>query len=167
MLLVVWIVSVAIVTAVRIAMARRPPMGFTPEPTVYKLSFDGTELDGLIVRTNSCTIDEWNAMLRGQEAQTNGREIADANDKYTGIFLKYVVSWNLEIPVGTPVPLTLEGFNKLGTRHGALIISAWQRAMTEVPTTSRPVSSSGEISPEQQLGLVSSSESLPNWNEPN
>lgn len=143
-------------------------MGFTPDPAVYRLNFEGTELDGLIIRTNSCTIQEWNAMLRGQEEQQrSGKDIADANDKYTEMFLKYVVSWNLEIPAEVPVPLTIEGFNKLGTRHGAMIIAAWQRAMTEVPTTSRPGSSSGEISQEQQLGLVSSSESLPNWSEPN
>lgn len=142
-------------------------MGFTPDMPVYKLSFEGTELDGLIVRTNPCTIEEWNDMLRDQGVQKTGNEVADANDRATEKFLKYVVSWNLEIPAGVPTPLTVEGFNKLGTRHGAMIITAWQRAMTEVPTNSRPGSSSGEVSPEQQLGLVSSSESLPSWNEPN
>lgn len=142
-------------------------MGFTPDTPVYKLNFEDTELDGLIVRTNPCTIAEWNEMLRGQGEQKNGKEVADANDKATEKFLQYVVSWNLEIPAGTPVPITVEGFNKLGTRHGAMIITAWQRAMTEVPTNSRPGSSSGEVSQEQQLGLASSSESLPSWNEPN
>lgn len=140
--------------------------GFTPDATVYRLNFEGTELDGLIVRTSSCTIAEWNNMLRSAPDTVSARDLADGNDRMTEMFLKYVVSWNLEIPAGEPVPLTLQGFNQLGTRHGALILSSWQKAMTEVPTNSRPASSSGEISPEQQLGLVSSSESLPNWNEP-
>jgi hypothetical protein len=164
---VIWIAIVLTIQVIRTVMARRPPMGFTPDMPVYRLNFEDTELDGLIVRTNPCTIEEWNEMLRGQGEQNNGKEVADANDKATEKFLQYVVSWNLEIPAGTPVPITVDGFNKLGTRHGAMIITAWQRAMTEVPTNSRPGSSSGEVSQEQQLGLVSSSESLPSWNEPN
>ena len=145
-------------------------MGFTPDSTqVYRLSFDGTELDGLVVRTNACTIAEWNAMLRsndGDGVKLTAKDMADGNDRMTEMFLKYLASWNLEIPAGTPVPATVEGFNQLGTRHGAMILSAWQRAMTEVPTNSTSGSSSGDSSPEQQLGLATSSESLPNWNEP-
>lgn len=139
--------------------------GFTPEETVYRLNFEGTELEGLSVRTKSCTIAEWNNMLRASPDTVTAKDLADGNDRMTEMFLNYVVSWNLEIPAGTPTPLTLQGFNQLGTRHGALILNFWQKAMTEVPTTSRPASSSGEISPEQRLGLVSSSESLPNLNE--
>lgn len=142
--------------------------GFTPQMnSVYKLVFPGTELDGLEIRTKPCSIREWNEMLRGpEETVSTRRDIADGNDRMTEMFLSYTVSWNLEIPEGTPTPLTLEGFNQLGTRHGAMIISAWQRAMTEVPTNSRPELSFGDSSPEQELGLVATSESLPSWSEP-
>lgn len=39
-------------------------MGFRPEPTIYNLSFSGTPLDGLHVRASTCTVDEYNRMLK-------------------------------------------------------------------------------------------------------
>jgi hypothetical protein len=38
-------------------------MGFRPEPTIYNLSFKGTELDGLHVRASACSVDEYGKML--------------------------------------------------------------------------------------------------------
>ena len=39
-------------------------MGFRPEPTVYKLTFDGTALDGLTVRASACSVAEYTEMIR-------------------------------------------------------------------------------------------------------
>lgn len=143
-------------------------MGFTPEPTVYTLEFEeGTPLHGLVVKASPCTIGEWNDMLRmSGETRTNLRETADSNERVAELMLSHLVSWNLEIPTGTPVPATQEGFRLLENPHGSMIISAWQRAMVDVPTNSPKSSDSGKISAEEQLGLGNSSESLPNWGGP-
>lgn len=142
-------------------------MGFTPEPTILKLVFaDDTPLHGLVVRAKPCTVGEWNELLERSGTPTSGRDTVEANNWVAELFLQHVVSWDLEIPAGSPVPLTLEGWNKVDNSHANMIIGAWQVAMISVPKTSKSESPDGEISEEQQLGLANLSESLPNWVPP-
>lgn len=143
-------------------------MGFTPEPTIFKLVFEeGTPLHGLTVRATSCTVGEWHEMLSEAGVRLSGKEAVESNNKYAQKFLEHVVSWDLEIPAGHPVPLTLDGWNLLDNSHSNAIIAAWQVAMISVPKISRRESPSGETSAEHSLDLASLSESLPNWNPPN
>lgn len=144
-------------------------MGFTPQSTILKLVFEeGTPLHGLTVRAKPCTVGEWNDMLVwSTEQKTNAREVADANDRIAEVFLRHVVSWDLEIPEGTPVPTTLDGWKKIDNDHADLIITAWQFAMVSIPKPSNEPSNSGATSAEASLDLASLSESLPSWNPPN
>lgn len=142
-------------------------VAFTPEPTIFKLVFDeGTPLHGLTIRAKSCTIGEWHQMLSDTGVAMTGAEAVQANDKYAQMFLDHVVEWDLEIPAGHPVPLTVEGWNTIQKEHGEMIIAAWQVTMIAVPKISKNGSPVGGISAEQSLDLASLSESLPNWNEP-
>lgn len=144
-------------------------MGFTPEEYTYKLTFSGTELDGLIMSTTSCTVGEWQDMLRMSSSDDPTRttaQLADNNDRIANLFLDNVKSWNLEIPAGKPVPISLDGFRAVSNRHGGMMITAWQKSMSEVPTNSPSESSDGALSPEQSLGLASELEDLPNWKPP-
>jgi hypothetical protein len=144
-------------------------VGFTPEPTILKIVFDeDTPLHGLVIRARPCTIGEWNQLLSGADDEIKtGKERVENEDKLASVFLEHAVSWDLEIPPGTPVPLTLDGWHTLERSWGNLIITAWQFAMVGIPKTSENGSSSGVPLEEASLGLASISESLPNWEGPN
>lgn len=143
-------------------------MGFTPKSTILKLVFEeDTPLHGLTVRARSCTVGEWNDMLTwSAEKHTNPKDVAEANDRIAALFLEHVVDWDMEIPEGHPVPVTLEGWRMIDNDHADILITAWQMAMAGVPKSSKNSSGSGETSAEQSLDLASLSESLPSWNSP-
>lgn len=143
-------------------------MGFTPKSTVFKLVFEeDTPLHGLTVRARPCTIGEWNDMLSwSDEKHSSSSEVRAANDRVASLFLEHVESWDMEIPEGEPVPLTLEGWHKIDQNLAELLISAWQFAMMSIPKTSKSSSSGGDNLEEQQLDLEKLSESLPSWSPP-
>lgn len=143
-------------------------MGFTPKPTILKLVFEeDTPLHGLTVKARPCTVGEWNDMLDwADEKHSSSTEVHAANDRVAALFIEHIVEWDLEIPEGTPVPITLDGWHKIDNGHADILITAWQVAMVGIPKTSKSESSSGAASEEQQLDLASLSESLPSWNPP-
>lgn len=127
-------------------------MGFRPEPTIYTLKFQGTWLDGLVVKVGCCTVEEFNEMLRWQA--TTGSEVADNNDKITNRFLDYLKEWNLEDPkTGEPTPRTLEGCSRHEQPVMREILQQWQKAMAGVEDELGKDSMNGRISQEQSLGL--------------
>lgn len=146
-------------------------MGFRPEPTVYNLSFQGTPLDGLHVRMSCCTLREYNSMLRAAvdapepDAEGNIRltsEMLQDNEKVLDLFIKYLISWDLEDMAGEPVPTTRDGIDSQERTLVNQLITAWQFAMVNIPNPSKPESNAGEISEEQSLDLGSVSESREN-----
>jgi hypothetical protein len=147
-------------------------MGFTPEPEILKIVFEkDTSLDGLEIRARCATIREWQQMLTDSGSGPRpAADVAKSNDEVAKKFLSYVLDWNLEFPdenkVMQPAPVSYESWEKFSARQGAIIISQWQRAMTEVPTSSSEESSDGETSLEQLLGMGSELDSLPSWNPP-
>jgi hypothetical protein len=143
-------------------------VGFTPKKETLVLRFDpDTPLHGLVVKTKPCTVGEWNEMLRmGSDKKSSGGEVADANDQVAQLFLDHVIEWDLEIPEGHPVPLTLEGWRTIDHRHAGIMITAWQLAMVGVPKLLNGNSDNGRTSEEQSLDLAKLSESLPSWNSP-
>lgn len=142
-------------------------VAFTPEKTTLKLVFEeGTPLHGLTVRIRPCTVGEWHEMLSKSGVSTSGPETVQINNEVAEMFLKHLVSWDLEIPAGTPVPFTMEGWNKLENSHANLLIAAWQVSMLGIPKNSKTSSVDGNNSVESELDLESLSASLPNWNSP-
>jgi hypothetical protein len=144
-------------------------MGFTPQSTILKLTFEeGTPLHGLTVRMTSCTIGQWNDMLIWSGEQTRvASEVATANERVAQLFLDHLVSWDLEIPAGTPVPTTMDGWKSLDQNFADLLITAWQVAMVSIPKSLPRELNSGETSREQSLDLENLSASLPSWTPPN
>lgn len=136
-------------------------MGFTPEPTIYNLSFKGTPLDGLHIRIGCCTIAEFNWMLTLRPDRDKGETAVDTNRKVMELFLHYLDSWDLEDREGKPVPQTVDGIESQPAYFGAQIIAAWQTAMVAVSAPLEQPSSNGASSEEATLGLDSISGSLP------
>lgn len=142
-------------------------MGFRPEPTIYKLSFKDSHLDGLTVRIGGCTVAEWQETLRSANPE-DGTGVADANEQMLALFAKYLVEWDLEDPrTGEPVPPTMEGLNTQENRLIAEIVVAWQKAMMFVADDLGKGLTNGGLSEEASLGLAASSQSLQNWPKQN
>lgn len=148
-------------------------MGFRPEPTVYKLTFAGTALDGLHVSVGCCSVREYNQMLtvgssvavgedpNQEELLKSIQDTVAQNEWILDLFVRYLKSWDLEDAEGKPVPTTREGLDSQERYVVTMLIQAWQTALVTVPNLSSAVSSNGATSAEQSLGLGTSSESLP------
>src|SRR5215472_1165405 len=101
-------------------------MGFRPQRKIHKLVFDGTDLDGLIVRMKSCSVAEWNETLEMMNFEGTPAEAKKANETLNEVFAGRIIEWNMEDPdTGDPVPTTKEGFESLEQGVAARIIAAW------------------------------------------
>jgi hypothetical protein len=157
-------------------------MGFRPEPTVYKLTFEGTALDGLTVRASACSVAEYTEMIRitttqqapidtsqlktpediqrvSAEIQKRSEEVVRNNDRMLELFATHLVSWDLEDMAGRVVPPTRDGIDSQERPLINQLIQAWQVALVSIPNPSKPDSSDGKISEEQSLGLGNLSQS--------
>lgn len=158
-------------------------MGFRPEPTIYKLTFEGTALDGLTVRASACTVAEYTEMIRinttqqspidisqiktpediarvTEEIQRRSSDLIRNNDRMLQLFANHLVSWDLEDPIdGSAVPATRAGIDSQERPLINQLIQAWQVALVSIPNPSTSVSDSGKISEEQSLGLGNLSQS--------
>jgi hypothetical protein len=129
-------------------------VGFTPKRTVYTLDFEGTELDGLIVKARSVSVGtllEFTAMADLAERLTGdgaaqaaeGVEVMRVVGDLLGSFADVLRSWNLTDEDGDDVPPTLDGLRSLEFRHAMTIITAWTRAASDVPAPLSSGSSGG------------------------
>lgn len=152
-------------------------MAFTPPETIYVLDFAGTELDGLTVEARSSDIG---GVLALSEMIDGMGDVPDPEDaasvtpeklaryaKAMGLLYKIIdtysrvlVSWDLEIPAGNPVPATAEGMHRLNTRHLMMIVKAWQQAVSQVPADLGKDLPGGGPSPEASLPMEPLSPSL-------
>jgi hypothetical protein len=137
-------------------------MGFRYDPTVFNLSFEGTNLDGLHVKMGCTTIREYNAMLTLAEEGSSAKKVAELNERWEELFLKYLIEWDMQDSEGQPFPTSREAFGILDSRIVAQLVTAWQMAMISVPNPSKTPSPNGNSSVEASLGLGSASSSLGN-----
>jgi hypothetical protein len=109
--------------------------GFTPPRTVYRLDFEGTELEGLEVRMRGGKLAQAfdTVQLVGiTEANATAEDAKLALDQYKDL-AGHIISWNLEDEDGQPVTPDLEGLKTQELRHIRMIAAAWQRAQVDVP----------------------------------
>jgi hypothetical protein len=133
-------------------------VGFTPEATTIRLNFQGGTLEGLEVVTKSVTVKEYNRILGAGGSMS----MLESNELVLEKFLVALVSWNLEIPAGRPVPKTRSGCDRIDSPVLAEILAAWMVGLTSVPTRSPTRSKNGsrpDRSAELTLGLDELSES--------
>lgn len=158
-------------------------MGFTPNGKIYVLDFEGdSELDGLEVRCRSVPIGAMLAMGDMLEAATQSldvdapadetpaarqiRETRAATEQVRSMrplleaYASVLVSWNLELTPGVPTPATFDGLVQLDPAQVMRVITAWQRAVSDVPAPLPGPSSSGSPSPALSLPMEPLSPSL-------
>ena len=105
-------------------------MGFTPETTTYRLTFDGTDLDGLIVELESVSVG---VMLDLLALADTAKDNPASTAKFFDTLGDALIEWNLEIPAGNPIPADRTGVRRLTAPHAMTLVKAWASAMQDVP----------------------------------
>lgn len=141
-------------------------MGYKPKRTLYELTFEDPDLEGLEVTTRSLSVDSltqmYDLVARVQDMDENNPALLAMIGQLTERFARVLVSWNVEDDDDKPVPCTAAGLQSLEIGFLLQIIDAWASAMVQAPPPLPNSSSSGPPSPEKPtLALAAQSRSLP------
>ena len=127
-------------------------MGFEPQETLYKLTWEDPAMAGLEVTVREPSIGQMLAMSgMGDDVKMDPAKVAGVFQ----VFADLLDSWNVERK-GEPVPPTYEGVVSQNPRFITKIIEALGREFAKPDPTSQAGSSAGETS-----GLESSSPMTP------
>lgn len=129
------------------------PKGFTPPRTVYRLDFEGTELEGLEVRMRGgklATVFDTVQLIGVTEENATASDAKLALAQYKEM-ADHLIDWNVTDENGRAVPATLKGLKSQETRHVNMIAAAWQRAQVDVPG---PLPRNSSPSPTPDLPMI-------------
>lgn len=132
--------------------------GFAPEPVIYNLTFDGTNLEGLRLKAGSVSVREYNRMMAAGLVSDQA-EVFKNNEWVLALFLGRVISWNLTNSAGEAIPPTDDGIQDVERWVINDMMAAWQIALVSVQAPLNKSSSSGETSEEASLGMAPESPS--------
>lgn len=103
-------------------------MGYQRKTTTYRLTFDGTDLDGLVVQVRSVSVGTMLDLVALADADT--RKTADLAIMFDTLG-DALVEWNMEDD-GVAVPADRAGVRSLEVPEAMTLIKAWSAAMQEV-----------------------------------
>lgn len=148
-------------------------MGYKPKRTLYKLTFDDPDFEGLEVVTKGVSVEglkkfaemfetvQGLSLDAGAEDQSLKPEHLKLLDEFFASFAKVLVSWNVENDDDTPVPTTVTGLQSQELDFVMKVIESWITGMVQAPPPLPGSSSDGMTSPEEStLGLAGASKSL-------
>ena len=149
--------------------------GFKPTRRLYKLDFDGTDLEGLEVTTRGASMGEIIAMMETADDLGDLAELdenADAGKvaaqmrEMVSPFARKLVAWNLLDDDDAPVAASLDGLLTQDLDFVIRLITAYGTAMTQAPPPLPASSASGATSPEELTALAALSSSPGSSAEP-
>lgn len=118
-------------------------MGFKIDDDQYRLTFgDGTRLNGAHIVIGGLTLGELRLMERSGGTEITPAEAEARIEKQQQIVASRLIEWDLEDRDG-PLPMTVDGLNRLGLAHWAELVQAWLTALTSVPDAVGKASSDG------------------------
>jgi hypothetical protein len=127
-------------------------MGFKVQRKTYRLRFEGTELDGLVVTARGLSTGQLLELETARLARAaGGKGSEDGTRRMLALLAGALVEWNAEDEDGAPIPATIDGILQQDVDFNTAIISAWQDAMYGVSAPLSQTSSDG-----QQLALEES-----------
>lgn len=144
--------------------------GFKPKRTLYKLDFSGTELEGLEATARGASMGELLEILEAADGIDALKELDEIQDvakiaeqlrQMVAPFARKLHAWNLLTDDDEPVPASADGLLTQELDFVVAIITAYGKAMTQVPPPLPAGSASGGISPEELTAMASLSSSLP------
>jgi hypothetical protein len=137
-------------------------MGYKVKRKIFKLSFQGTDWDGLEVVARSLNTGQF---IELRAAQATSRAGGDGAEDATGRMLELLagalIEWNAEDEdTGQPIPPTLDGLHSQDLDFTVKIIDVWTDAIAGVRGPLRQTSSDGQPSLEASIPMDVPSESL-------
>ncbi len=100
-------------------------MGFQRKRKMYKLDFEGTEWDGLVVKLGGLTTGEYLDFVSVAGPTDDGD---NQTAQMIQMLADHLMSWNLEDD-GEPIPTTLEGLKSNDIQMNMAIVHAWTTVM--------------------------------------
>jgi hypothetical protein len=134
-------------------------VGYKPKRTLYRLTFEDPDLEGLVVVTRRPSVD---GLLRFVELYEQVQGLDEDSFKPEDMkllttlferFVKVLTEWNVEDDEGQPVPRTVEGLQSLELDFTMQIIESWITGMFQAPPPLPPGSPGGGIPPEASLPM--------------
>ena len=134
-------------------------MGYKPKRTLYRLTFEDPDLEGLEVVTRRPSVD---GLLRFVELYEQVQGLDEESFKPEDIklltslferFVKVLVEWNVEDDDDQPVPRTVEGLQGLELDFTMQIIESWITGMFQAPPPLPGASEPGSVPPEASLPM--------------
>lgn len=142
--------------------------GYRRQAKQLRLTFDGTELDGLEVLAHSVPVGTiFDIVELAAKADEMDAEGVRYMGELFGVFADALVEWNMEEEDGTPIPATLEGIRSLDIGEALALIKAWMQAAAGVSGPLDPGSTDGKPSEVLSLPMEPSSTSHPSSHVPN
>lgn len=141
-------------------------MGYKPKRTLYQLTFEDPDLEGLEVTTRGMSIEglrDFVGLLEQLQVAAPGGDTAKLEllDRFFGAFGRVLVSWNVEDDDDQPVAPTAEGLAALDPEFVIQIAEAWLTGVVQAPPPLPASSGSGTTSPGEPIpALAESSRSL-------
>jgi len=121
-------------------------MGFVPDETLYKLTWEDPAMAGLEVTVREPSIDQLMAMAEMGSPDARTADPAQVRAVFK-VFAGLLDSWNVETRDGTPVPVTYEGVISQSPAFVTKIITAMNKEFTRADPTSPSGSRSGATMP--------------------
>jgi hypothetical protein len=133
-------------------------MGFKKQTTIYELTFEDPDLEGLEIRARSVPSGDLLDLMDAASKVDATSKTFSANDlsaieQLLNGFAKALVSWNLEEEDGTPVPPTLEKVREQEFIFILPVVTAWMDAIAGVSADLGKDSGSGVTFPEGSLPM--------------
>lgn len=121
--------------------------GFAARRT-YALVFQDPDLDGLVVKAKSTSVQDLLDILQLPELSK-----AEDTTQALGRFAACLVEWNLEDEQGQPVPATYEGCLSIDRRLMSQIIGAWTEVVSGNPGPLADTSTPGSTDPPMPMPM--------------
>jgi hypothetical protein len=137
--------------------------GYKPKRTLYQLTFEDPDLQGLEVTCKGVSVEgllEITELGERLEALGDADPSPDELREMFAPFARVLHSWNVIDDDDQPVPATLAGLLSQEIEFINEIITGYARAMTSAPPPLPASSSSGGSSPAASLDLASASTPL-------
>lgn len=139
--------------------------GYKPRRTLYRLTFEDPDFDGLEVTCKGASIERLMEIAAlGDLLEAMDQENPDLQQLRTMFapFAAVLVSWNVVDDDEQPVPATLDGLLAQEVDFASEIMTGYVRAMTQAPPPLPGASTSGASSPAPPTpGLAAASTALP------
>lgn len=142
--------------------------GFKPKRTLYRLDFDGTDLEGLEVDARGSSLEEVLTLmenadelgdLKELDENADAKEIAAKMRELVAPFGRKLVHWNLLTDDDEPVPASVDGLLTQELGFVIRLITAYSAAMQQAPPPLPGGSASGGTSQAELTAMASLSRS--------